>query len=1241
MSNRQSARASVLASLGSGSRLLRCGLATLLFVVPMYGQAASAADPGGATDAVASLSPLQPDSGAVTVDPGKDVTLSTIEKIGDQGVAGQKVEWTVSGPGTAALTPTRSTTAKQSATSDAGVTSTVFHATTSGSYEVTATTQKNPGCATPSCASWVSTRFAVTVSTATAPDPSDKSGGITRNEAIGAALVAGAGVLIAANDSGGNNEKAVAINRTLDRVSGNGQSAAGNAPLAQPLVVLAGNNGVGAGFIGVQWSASGGAVLSSSTSLTGSDGVAAVRVVSVGPGPGPITVTATRSDDSGASVSFTENVILPSLSIVSGNGQTGFTGTRVAQPLLVEAKLGNSAQANIPMTWTVTQGDATVTAVSNGGVTNPSGLSEAVITFGANPGAVEITATRNDGTGLSQTFELTSFVTNTLTIVKGNDQSGRPNRPLPSQLEVRAFTNNRNASGITINWTASNGATLSSAATLTDVNGYSRVAVTDIGSSLGPVIITATRADDPTATVVFTESILPPKLIIHSGNNQSGLITTNATAQLDVELDDGGGVPMVGQIVTFTVTSGSAVLLQSTATTGSQGYAPVSFAYGNFPGPITIQASAFGGAIALASPFNETALAPAGLTKTAGDGLSGAPGSTLSPALTVFVQPPTGSPPVAGIPVSFTVTQGSATVQNGSPTTDNTGHAHTSLMLGLTPGPVTVIAQVAGLPPVTFNETILGSLVQGNLTAVSGGGQTIAPNSQSLPLVVLLKAGTAPLGNQTITWSSTSGTVSASSTTTDSTGTTSIKVTPTVSGSFTVTANFAAVAQYKAASVTFAENTTLVSIPTLTTNGQSVGAALDTACAQLQSISNRTAQQQDLLNQCLGLNSSSAVSTGATASAINQLTPSVSETQSQTASTATTAQFDNLAGRMNALRGGAHGMSLGGLSFNGQNGSLPIFDVGSALLGATDDSAKKQDTTSFSRWGLFASGQIGRQDASAQSDTPGYKLDISGITVGVDYRVSDSFVLGGAVGYTRQTTDLSGGAGNLDMNGWSLSGYATWYRNNDWYLDSSVTWGNNSFDSNRLIDYSLPLPDGSVATVDQIAHASSGGNTLAGSLALGRDFHKQAWSSGLYGKLEYSHESFDPFQEQLNDALPGSGLGLKVDSRTNTSVASVLGAKLDYTHSTSWGVLIPHAEAEWQHEFRTDPGAFTAFFIDDPTNTPILIRSNPLDDDFFRLGLGLSFVFPQGRSAFVLYDRTLGRQGITEYNLSVGFRMEF
>ena len=65
------------------------------------------------------------------------------------------------------------------------------------------------------------------------------------------------------------------------------------------------------------------------------------------------------------------------------------------------------------------------------------------------------------------------------------------------------------------------------------------------------------------------------------------------------------------------------------------------------------------------------------------------------------------------------------------------------------------------------------------------------------------------------------------------------------------------------------------------------------------------------------------------------------------------------------------------------------------------------------------------------------------------------------------------------------------------------------------------------------------------------------------------------------------------------------------THSTDWGVVIPHFELEWQHEYRGNPDSFRAFFIDDPNGTPIVITGNATDTDYYRFSLGTSFVFPK------------------------------
>lgn len=1159
--------------------------------------------------------------------PGTPLKLAVVVRQHDQGVAGQDVHWAITRGTDATLSAAISPTSAAGEDSAAGIASTEFTAHATGEFRISATVQNNPDCTGADCAHFDTVEFAITVArdsaaaaTASSDEPRPRHGAL-----IAGATGAGLALAMVANAGAQNAPKV----RALSAAGGLNQSAAANAPLPNPLVVRASNDDQPAANVMIAWTASGGAVLSATSTATDASGVSQVSVTSLGPGPGPVTVTATRSD-SGAAVTFTFNLLNPSLLQVSGNGQVAPTGTQAPSPLIVEARLGTATQAGIPITWSVVSGDASIT-VSNGGITNGAGQSSAVVNFGPTPGTVVISATRADAPAVSQTFTLTSTLTRSLSSVSGDNQTAAPNTALPSPLVVQAQDNGIAAAGITVNWSATGGATLSLASSVTDGAGNASVTVTSTGPGPNPFTVTAVRADDASAVVVFNQSVLPPVLTIVSGDAQSGLTGSAAAAPLVVLLVDGGGNPVAGQAIVWSVTSGTANLTGSSSTTDATGHASMTFSYGTTPGPITVNASAYGGSQSV--DFGATALTASGLTKTSGDAQSGNPGTTVLPFVVTIVPPP-GATNLSGVPVSFAITSGTGTLSVTSATTDASGQASTQLTLGLTPGAVTVLAQVSNGPSATFTATISGSLVATTLTIISGDQQTLATGAASQPMVVELSDAGTPLPGQTVTWSSSNGALSSASTVTDATGRASTTVTPSAAGPVVVTASFAAVAQYTAASTSFTHNTTIGSVASLTTDQAAVAVALDAACSQLQGAGTLTTEQQDLLNQCRALAAAGGTNPGAVANAIDELLPDVAQTQTQTGEAAVNAQFDNLKGRIATLRAGNFGSSFGGLTLNSNTGSLPLGGMFASLMDNPDTSSKPD--AGFQRWGLFASGNIGRGVTDANANAPKYDFDVKGLTVGIDYRQSDKLIFGAALGYTRQATTLAGGEGSLGMHGYSLSGYATMYRANSWYADGVVTFGYNQFAHRRRIVYTLPG-----LTVDQVARASSSGSDNSATLTMGRDFNRKGWNLGAYGRAQYGVQGFDGFSERLSDAAAGSGLGLRIEQRTVKSLSSVLGGKASYTHSAAWGVLVPQVSLEWQREYSGDPDAFRAFLITDPTNTPILITGDALDNSYFRWNFGLSAVFPHGRSGFIQYDRIFGRDGMSQQNLSLGVRVEF
>jgi uncharacterized protein with beta-barrel porin domain len=592
---------------------------------------------------------------------------------------------------------------------------------------------------------------------------------------------------------------------------------------------------------------------------------------------------------------------------------------------------------------------------------------------------------------------------------------------------------------------------------------------------------------------------------------------------------------------------------------------------------------------------------------------------------------PTGAP-VSGVTVKFGVVSGIGHTTSNEAVTDANGHVSTQLVLGSEPGFVGVFFSAHGGDNVLFFENIAAAATPATLSIVSGNNQVVPVHTASQPLVVQLLQNNAPVANATISWSGTNATPSSPTSLTDANGRAQVTATITNTGAASVSASSVSPA---AGPVSFALNGSLTTIPGLTPQQTALAGALDSACPSLSSQETLTPAQQDLLAQCQALAAAASANPQQARAAIDQMLPHDTLIQSNAAVLVSSAQFDNIKGRMAALRSGARGGSFGGLAFTSPDGSFAVGRYGDAALGLADAPKQEDSGSGFDKWGFFLSGSFGWGSADPRTVTPGYGFHTNGLTGGIDYRLNDHWVLGASAGYAKYSSSVDTVGGGLDTHGWSFSGYTTVYQANDWYLDGVLTWGHNTYDITRRIIYAL-----GATTVDQTASSSSGGNTLAGALTVGKDFHSGPWSFGPYFRGTYSHTSFDGYQEALVSGS-GSGLGLAVNSRSLKSLATVLGAKLNLNTSQDWGIFSPHAEIEWQHEYQDNPDSITARFLADPTATAFQIRGDTVDTNFFRLGLGASFTFPRGKSGFVYYEKTLGISGLTQDNLSLGFRMEF
>jgi uncharacterized protein (TIGR03437 family) len=157
---------------------------------------------------------------------------------------------------------------------------------------------------------------------------------------------------------------------------------------------------------------------------------------------------------------------------------------------------------------------------------------------------------------------------------------------------------------------------------------------------------------------------------------------------------------------------------------------------------LTIQAGA-DRSIVVSEGFNQKVRVlrlaePQLLQKVSGDGQSAAPGSPLGSLLAVTVKA-LGGIPAALVPVTFTVTSGTATLDPATVMTDATGTAQTAVTLGATEGEVKITVTVAGLTPVVFTAKAVTTSSPDQPTVSEGGitgaalsvppVKTISPNA--------------------------------------------------------------------------------------------------------------------------------------------------------------------------------------------------------------------------------------------------------------------------------------------------------------------------------------------------------------------------------------------------------------------------------------------------------------------------------------------------------------------------------
>lgn len=335
--------------------------------------------------------------------------------------------------------------------------------------------------------------------------------------------------------------------------------------------------------------------------------------------------------------------------------------------------------------------------------------------------------------------------------------------------------------------------------------------------------------------------------------------------------------------------------------------------------------------------------------------------------------------------------------------------------------------------------------------------------------------------------------------------------------------------------------------------------------------------------------------------------------------------------RLGAVRGGGRGFSLAGFTPDKTDSLASAYPGFNGREGATGGSAGNDDN--WGKWGAFLNASYGAGDRDGSVRTDGFDFDTYSMVAGVDYRVTESLVLGGALSYQDIDTDFDTNAtvngGNVDADGWGGFVYGTYFDDN-FYVDGLIGYAQSDYQlSRRIAITGLP---------DETATADTDSSDLTLSAGGGYNFNQGALSYGPYVRLTYLNVDVDGYNES---GAGTTGLNLSVDGQDWTSLTSVLGGQLAYAVSSDFGVWSPQARVAWVHEFENDAQVFEATYIADPRNNVLRASTDEPDRNYFELGLGVSAVLQSGTQLFFNYETILGFSDLTDHVLTLGGRMEF
>lgn len=276
---------------------------------------------------------------------------------------------------------------------------------------------------------------------------------------------------------------------------------------------------------------------------------------------------------------------------------------------------------------------------------------------------------------------------------------------------------------------------------------------------------------------------------------------------------------------------------------------------------------------------------------------------------------------------------------------------------------------------------------------------------------------------------------------------------------------------------------------------------------------------------------------------------------------------------------------------------------------------------------------------------PGFDSETWGLVLGATFRGQRHF-FGAAVDYSDEDADVdanaSGDDGSRENREIGLQVYGTYYpaANDNLFLSAAgrIAW--SDIDTERTFDV-----DPSGATVLTTAKGSTDGLTygLLGGVGYAWPIQDGTVLS-LSGWLSWQRHEIDGYTERGSAPPTISSLtgNLRFADDEYSTFDGILTASVIRAIPITNGRLIPSVSLSYLHEFESDTRDVDAEVAEssDPTRF-IVVRTNPADKNYFRVGVSVTAELNQGTTLFAGYTGVAGHDWREENLFTVGFSQAF